>query len=77
MVASASSVHSYPANPSYPPQQRQPLDTTGQISPPGAKPKVSATLWEDEGTLCYQIEAKGICVARREGKSTSFLLVRS
>lgn len=44
-------------------------DTTGQIAPPGAKPRVTATLWEDEGTLCYQVEAKGICVARREGKS--------
>jgi protein SOK2 len=24
-------------------------------------------LWEDEGSLCFQVEAKGICVARREG----------
>jgi enhanced filamentous growth protein 1 len=23
-------------------------------------------LWEDEGSLCYLVEAKGICVARRE-----------
>lgn len=23
-------------------------------------------LWEDEGTLCFQVEARGICVARRE-----------
>lgn len=41
-------------------------DPTGQIAPPGAKPKVTTTLWEDEGTLCFQVEAKGICVARRE-----------
>ncbi|KAJ5621240.1 hypothetical protein N7528_006023 [Penicillium herquei] len=41
-------------------------DSTGQIAPPGAKPRVTATLWEDEGSLCYQVEAKGICVARRE-----------
>jgi protein SOK2 len=27
---------------------------------------VTATLWEDEGSLCYQVEAKGVCVARRE-----------
>lgn len=33
------------------------------------KPRVTTTLWEDEGTLCFQVEAKGICVARREGTS--------
>ncbi|KAJ5117092.1 hypothetical protein N7526_011201 [Penicillium atrosanguineum] len=41
-------------------------DPTGQVAPPGAKPRVTATLWEDEGSLCYQVEAKGVCVARRE-----------
>ncbi|KAH8695952.1 apses transcription factor StuA [Talaromyces proteolyticus] len=41
-------------------------DPTGQTCPPGAKPRVTATLWEDEGSLCYQVEAKGVCVARRE-----------
>ncbi|KAF2760048.1 apses-domain-containing protein [Pseudovirgaria hyperparasitica] len=42
------------------------FDQTGQVAPPGMKPRVTATLWEDEGTLCFQVEAKGICVARRE-----------
>ncbi|KAL2264699.1 hypothetical protein VTJ83DRAFT_7209 [Remersonia thermophila] len=42
------------------------FDTTGQIQPPGMKPRVTATLWEDEGSLCFQVEARGICVARRE-----------
>ncbi|KAL5596845.1 hypothetical protein BROUX41_006471 [Berkeleyomyces rouxiae] len=42
------------------------MDTTGQIAPPGMKPRVTATLWEDEGSVCFQVEAKGICVARRE-----------
>jgi protein SOK2 len=42
------------------------MDTTGQLAPPGVKPRVTATLWEDEGTLCFQVEAKGVCVARRE-----------
>ncbi len=51
----------------YPPTQ-QPFDTTGQIAPPGMKPRVTATLWEDEGSLCFQVEAKGVCVARREGE---------
>jgi protein SOK2 len=44
------------------------FDPTGQVAPPGAKPRVTATLWEDEGSLCYQVEAKGVCVARREGE---------
>src|SRR5215470_12616795 len=43
------------------------FDTTGQVAPPGMKPRVTATLWEDEGSLCFQVEAKGVCVARREG----------
>ncbi|PVH81269.1 apses-domain-containing protein [Cadophora sp. DSE1049] len=42
------------------------MDTTGQIAPIGAKPRVTATLWEDEGTLCFQVDVKGTCVARRE-----------
>lgn len=39
-------------------------------SPPGllARPKLTTTAWEDEGTLCYQVDAKGICVARRAGR---------
>jgi enhanced filamentous growth protein 1 len=49
---------------------RQGFDPTGQIAPPGMKPRVTATLWEDEGSLCFQVEAKGVCVARREGKPT-------
>ncbi|KAI5462383.1 apses transcription factor [Mariannaea sp. PMI_226] len=44
----------------------QGFDTTGQHPPPGMKPRVTATLWEDEGSLCFQVEARGICVARRE-----------
>jgi hypothetical protein len=48
------------------PTQHQ-FDTTGQVAPPGMKPRVTATLWEDEGSLCFQVEAKGVCVARREG----------
>ncbi|KAJ5777146.1 hypothetical protein N7520_000392 [Penicillium odoratum] len=48
------------------PLQGYVYDSTGQGAPPGAKPRVTATLWEDEGSLCYQVEAKGVCVARRE-----------
>ncbi|KAL4880478.1 hypothetical protein BJY04DRAFT_78825 [Aspergillus karnatakaensis] len=60
-----------PAAPGYGNSTGAPLqgyvyDPTGQMAPPGAKPRVTATLWEDEGSLCYQVEAKGVCVARRE-----------
>jgi len=49
-----------------PPREQMSMDTTGQIVPPGMKPRVTATLWEDEGTLCFQVDVKGTCVARRE-----------
>ncbi|UPX10406.1 uncharacterized protein EKO05_0001067 [Ascochyta rabiei] len=52
-----------PAPQSY---QTHTFDHTGQVAPPGMKPRVTATLWEDEGSLCFQVEAKGVCVARRE-----------
>lgn len=42
------------------------MDSTGQVPPPGIKPKLTGTVWEDEGTLCFQVEVRGICVARRE-----------
>lgn len=62
--------HTYMGGPGGPaagyPQQN--YDTTGQIAPPGMKPRVTATLWEDEGSMCFQVEAKGVCVARRDGK---------
>ncbi|MCJ1285707.1 hypothetical protein MMC26_005048 [Xylographa opegraphella] len=60
--------HSYGAhgNPAQAYPQQTTYDTTGQNAPPGMKPRVTATLWEDEGSLCFQVEAKGVCVARRE-----------
>ncbi|EUC45204.1 hypothetical protein COCMIDRAFT_96253, partial [Bipolaris oryzae ATCC 44560] len=42
------------------------FDHTGQIAPPGAEPRVTADLWEEEGTRYFQVEARGVCVARRE-----------
>lgn len=60
------SPHGYGVGPAqgYPPQMN---DTTGQVAPAGMKPRVTATLWEDEGSMCFQVEAKGVCVARRDG----------
>lgn len=70
MPSSGHAPHHYGGGPGgaaqgYPPQQLQ--DTTGQVAPPGMKPRVTATLWEDEGSMCFQVEAKGVCVARRDG----------
>ena len=31
------------------------------------KPELSATLWEDEGCICFQVKVKGVCIARRDG----------
>ncbi|KAI4100089.1 MAG: hypothetical protein LQ339_005611 [Xanthoria mediterranea] len=69
MPSSGHAQHHYGGGPGgaaqgYPPQQLQ--DTTGQVAPPGMKPRVTATLWEDEGSMCFQVEAKGVCVARRD-----------
>lgn len=33
---------------------------------PMQRPKLTTTVWEDEGTLCYQVDAKSVCVARRQ-----------
>lgn len=44
----------------------RPMDTSGQIAPPGMKPGVTATLWEEKGTLCFNIEARGVTVGRCE-----------
>ncbi|ODV96909.1 hypothetical protein PACTADRAFT_26789, partial [Pachysolen tannophilus NRRL Y-2460] len=30
------------------------------------KPRFSTTYWEDQNTICYQVEARGIPVSRRE-----------
>lgn len=53
--------HQQPLN-----QAEQLFDKTGQLAPPGMKLRVTATLWEDESSLCFQVEARGNCVARRE-----------
>lgn len=54
-------------------QPALPIGNTSNTTPPSPPalknmggPKVTTTLWEDEGTLCFQVEANGICVARRE-----------
>lgn len=36
-------------------------DSNGHVT----KPRVTTTMWEDEKTLCYQVEANGVSVVRR------------
>lgn len=68
MPATGPPQHGYVGGPGGAPQQQYHMnDTTGQVAPPGMKPRVTATLWEDEGSMCFQVEAKGVCVARRDG----------
>ncbi|CAG8455996.1 8909_t:CDS:2 [Ambispora gerdemannii] len=38
----------------------------GSMPPHNPRPKLTTTIWEDEATLCYQVDARGICVARRQ-----------
>ncbi|KAI8143504.1 transcription regulator HTH, apses-type DNA-binding domain-containing protein, partial [Fennellomyces sp. T-0311] len=36
------------------------------MTAPIQRPKLTTTVWEDEATVCYQVDAKNICVARRQ-----------
>lgn len=56
----------------YPQHHVQPRVGYYSVSPtnamlPTPRPKITTNVWEDEGTMCYQVDAKGICVARRQG----------
>lgn len=38
------------------------------FSPPvPTRPRLTTSIWEDQNTICYQVDARGICVARRQG----------
>lgn len=39
--------------------------SVGQLQPPGIRPRVTTTMWEDEKTLCYQVDANNVSVVRR------------
>ena len=39
--------------------------SVGQSQPLGIRPKVTTTIWEDENTLCYQVDANNVSVVRR------------
>lgn len=57
----APSYYYYPTPTS--PTQHQPPPT-----PPTTYPKLTTSVWEDQNTLCYQVDVNGVCVARRQGK---------
>ncbi|CDK28122.1 unnamed protein product [Kuraishia capsulata CBS 1993] len=41
------------------------MATIGQVQPAGLRPRITTTMWEDEKTLCYQVDANGVSVVRR------------
>lgn len=61
-----STIHPSSAGPQYGSSGPHVADASGQIAPNNHKPKLTGTVWEDEGTVCFQVEVNGICVARRE-----------
>lgn len=63
--------HHHPMHP-YPSIQTPPPPPYSYYGPssttmPLSRPKITTNVWEDEATLCFQVDAKGICVARRQG----------
>lgn len=38
------------------------------------KPRVTTSVWDDEGTVCYQVDVRGICVARRQGNQIKIII---
>ncbi|CDH56580.1 related to ascospore maturation 1 protein [Lichtheimia corymbifera JMRC:FSU:9682] len=62
--------HEQPQQPQQPQQdqstqhQQHPLSTTPQDHL--TRPKLTTSIWEDQNTICYQVDARGICVARRQ-----------
>ncbi|CAH6723022.1 hypothetical protein CLIB1444_12S02498 [[Candida] jaroonii] len=44
----------------------QQLPNQYQPPPKHVKPRIATTVWDDENTICYQVEAHGILVSRRQ-----------
>lgn len=56
-----------PSNHLYQPYSRSTsLPRTNKLP---TRPRLTTTLWEDESTMCYQVDSRGICVARRQGNN--------
>lgn len=52
-----------------PPQTLPPPAALPPVMVP--KPKLTTTVWEDQCTLCYQVDVNSVCVTRRQGKNHS------
>lgn len=50
-----------------PPQTLPPPSALQPVMIP--KPKLTTTVWEDQCTLCYQVDVNSVCVTRRQGKN--------
>lgn len=48
------------------PLERDSLELTAFKYPVPVKPRIATTYWDDENTMCYQVEARGVLVSRRE-----------
>ncbi|ORX58113.1 hypothetical protein DM01DRAFT_1333778 [Hesseltinella vesiculosa] len=44
----------------------RPSSSCFSLASPMQRPKLTTTVWEDENTVCYQVDAKSVCVARRQ-----------
>lgn len=52
-----------------------PIPSSNATSPsPSQRPRITTSLWDDEGTVCYQVDVRGICVARRQGMNLLLFL---
>jgi len=49
-------------------QQQQQQQQQHQHQQTNQRPRITTSLWDDEETVCYQVDVRGICVARRQGK---------
>ncbi|KAI8391303.1 transcription regulator HTH, apses-type DNA-binding domain-containing protein [Radiomyces spectabilis] len=56
--------HTSPTPPPPPPAAAAPPSSSLQHLQ--SRPKITTSIWEDEGTLCYQVDTGTVCVARRQ-----------
>ncbi|KAG0171195.1 hypothetical protein DFQ28_004099 [Apophysomyces sp. BC1034] len=49
-----------------PSQQQHHQQLEQQLIRWSQRPKFASTFWEEEGTVCFQVDARGVCVTRRQ-----------
>ncbi|CEP08617.1 hypothetical protein [Parasitella parasitica] len=72
-IQSLASVHPIPSAPPSLQQEQQKLQYPQyqhqqhhQQQQTAQSPRITTSLWDDEETVCYQVDVRGICVARRQ-----------